>query len=69
MDFFKPAILIPVYNHGKACIKVVDSLAEYCRTTGTKIILVDDGNAQETKLCLEQIKAEYPGFVNLVVLI
>lgn len=68
MDFFKPAILIPVYNHGKACIKVVDSLAEYCRTTGTKIILVDDGNAQETKLCLEQIKAEYPGFVNLVVL-
>ena len=68
MDSFKGVILIPVYRHGKACIKVVESLAEYCRQTGVKVILVDDGNAEETKHCLEEIKAANEDFVNLVVL-
>ncbi|MBQ0050574.1 MAG: glycosyltransferase family 2 protein [Treponema sp.] len=67
MAQYTPAFLIPVYNHGKACIQVVDSLADYCHSTGTKVILVDDGNGQETKDCLAQIKASHPDFVDLVV--
>lgn len=68
MSEFKPAFLIPVYNHGKACIKVVDSIASYCEEKGIKIILVDDGNADETKNCLRQIKDFYPQIVELLVL-
>ena len=68
MTDFNPAFLIPVYNHGKACIKVVDGLALYCGRKGIKIILVDDGNAEETKNCLSQIKNTYPELVELVTL-
>ena len=68
MSNFNPAILIPVYNHGKACMEVVKGLEPYCHSSGTKIILVDDGNGQETKSCLEQISSTYPDFVKLIVL-
>lgn len=68
MSDFKPAFLIPVYNHGKACMKVVESLAPYCREKGVKVILVDDGNGEETKNCLIQIKNANPDFVDLVTL-
>jgi hypothetical protein len=27
----KKAVLIPVYNHGKACMEVVDTLAPFCQ--------------------------------------
>lgn len=64
---YKPAFLIPVYNHGKACIQVVDSLTDYCISNDVKIILVDDGNAKETKDCLAQIKSDHSDFVELVV--
>lgn len=69
MSEFKPAFLIPVYNHGKACMKVVESLAPYCREKGVKVILVDDGNGEETKNCLIQIKNANPDFVDLVTLL
>lgn len=67
MNIFNPAILIPVYNHGPACMKVVDSLEDFCKSSGTKVILVDDGNGPETKACLEQIAATHANFVTLVV--
>lgn len=53
---FKPCILIPVYRHGKACIKVVDDIVQY----KLPIILVDDGNDEETKNCLRQITEKHP---------
>lgn len=52
----KNGILIPVYRHGKACMQVVENLLPY----GMQIILVDDGNAEETKECLTQIVKEHP---------
>lgn len=64
---FRPAILIPVYNHGKACAKVVDSLMDYCISSNTKIILVDDGNKDETRSILQDIARSYPKTVELVV--
>ena len=68
MAEFTPAFLIPVYNHGKACISVVEKIAPYCEQKGVKIILVDDGNAEETKNCLLQIKNSHSDLVELVVL-
>ena len=68
MQNFTPAFLIPVYNHGKACSAVVDSLAPYCHEKSVKIILVDDGNAEETKNFLNQIKNSHSEIVDLVVL-
>lgn len=65
---FRPAFLIPVYNHGKACITVVDSLYSYCVEKNIRIILVDDGNGRETKLCLAQIAESHPDVTELVVL-
>lgn len=62
MDF-KPAILIPVYRHGKACAQVVEQILRY----EIPVILVDDGNTEETKKYLEQIRQNHPE-VELVVL-
>lgn len=63
----KKAILIPVYNHGKACMSVVDSIAPFCREQNATIILVDDGNGAETKSCLSDIRASHGSLVELVV--
>ena len=68
MSDFAPVFLIPVYNHGKACVSVVDNLAPYCGRKGIKIILVDDGNAEDTKNCLLHIKNTHSDLVELVVL-
>ena len=62
----KKAILIPVYKHGKACRGVVESIAGYCAESATKIILVDDGNAEETKKCLKEIAAAHSDIVLLL---
>jgi glycosyltransferase involved in cell wall biosynthesis len=59
---FSPCILIPVYRHGKACREVVDSIIGY----GFPIILVDDGNDEETKSHLTAIKEKYPAVEILV---
>lgn len=67
MEKFTPAFLIPVYNHGKACVQVVDSIASYCKKNNVKIILVDDGNGGETKSYLSEIARKYPDFTDLVV--
>ncbi len=48
--------MIPVYRHGKACAQVVDNILQY----NIPIILVDDGNAEETKAYLRQIKENHP---------
>lgn len=63
MTVFNPVILIPVYRHGKACAEVVDSIIQY----NIPIILVDDGNDEETKSYLRQIKEKH-GEVELVTL-
>lgn len=56
MTDFKPCILIPVYRHGKACVHVVEEILQY----NIPIILVDDGNDEETKAYLRQIKENHP---------
>lgn len=62
---FSPAILIPVYRHGRACADVVAALAPLCEGRGIPLILVDDGNDDETRGILEGIAAARP-FVTLV---
>lgn len=62
----KKAILIPVYNHGKACVQVVDGLEKFCKESDSKIILVDDGNAEETKNFLKKILDSHSDFVELI---
>ena len=52
----KGGIIIPVYNHGKACVTVVEGLLQY----SYPIMLVDDGNGEETKSYLRQIVAAHP---------
>ncbi|MBQ7158924.1 MAG: glycosyltransferase family 2 protein [Treponema sp.] len=49
-------IVIPVYNHGKTCVAVVEGLLQY----KYPIILVDDGNGEETKSYLHQIISAHP---------
>ncbi|MBQ3669959.1 MAG: glycosyltransferase family 2 protein [Treponema sp.] len=63
----KKAILIPVYNHGKACMGVVKSIEPYCRENDVQIILVDDGNGEETKSCLSELVRTYGPLVDVVV--
>jgi len=67
-NFFSKAVLIPVYKHGKACIGVVDSIADYCRANDTKIILVDDGNPSEEKKFIAEIANKYKNLVILLAL-
>lgn len=57
-------IIIPVYNHGKACVAVVDGLLQY----NYPIMLVDDGNGEETKSYLRQIVSAHPQVILLVTL-
>lgn len=52
----KGGIIIPVYNHGKACVSVVEGLLQY----NYPIILIDDGNGTETKEFLHQIIHSHP---------
>ena len=61
---FNPCIIIPVYNHGPACIHVVEKLAKF----NIPVILVDDGNAEETRYCLYSIKENHTNLVDLVIL-
>ena len=63
MTDFNPCILIPVYRHGKACTEVVEQILQY----NIPVILVDDGNAEETKTYLRQIKEKH-GEIELVTL-
>ena len=53
---FNPCIIIPVYRHGRACAQVVEDIKGY----NIPIILVDDGNEEETKSYLRQIKEKNP---------
>jgi glycosyltransferase involved in cell wall biosynthesis len=55
----RQGFLIPVYNHGKAAVSVVQKLACY----GLPVILVDDGSDAETKGYLAKIVADTPGAV------
>ncbi|MDR2096828.1 MAG: glycosyltransferase family 2 protein [Treponema sp.] len=48
--------LIPVYNHGRTAVSVVERLSGY----GLPVILVDDGSDGETKTCLAGIAAAFP---------
>jgi len=52
----KNGIIIPVYRHGKACVQVVERLLPL----NLPIILVDDGNEEETKSYLAQIVSNHP---------
>jgi glycosyltransferase involved in cell wall biosynthesis len=55
----RQGFLIPVYNHGKAAVSVVQKLTCY----GLPIVLVDDGSDAETKGYLAKILADTPSAV------
>jgi glycosyltransferase involved in cell wall biosynthesis len=55
----RQGFLIPVYNHGKTAVSVVQKLARY----GLPVILVDDGSDAETKNRLAKIAADTPGAI------
>jgi glycosyltransferase involved in cell wall biosynthesis len=55
----RQGFLIPVYNHGKAAVSVVQRLAGY----GLPVILVDDGSGAETKDYLAKILADTPSAI------
>jgi len=57
----KQGFLIPVYRHGKTAY----SLAERLAASGLPVVLVDDGNDEETKALLAECAAQTPG-VSLV---
>jgi glycosyltransferase involved in cell wall biosynthesis len=59
----KQGVLIPVYNHGKTALSMTERLA----AMGLPIILVDDGNNEETKGYLAQAAA-VSSLVSLVTL-
>lgn len=42
---FKPAIIIPCYNHGGTMEKVIDAISPF----GVDIVVVDDGSEQQTR--------------------
>lgn len=65
MDY-RQAILIPVYKHGKACERVVENLKPFCEESQTKVILVDDGNDDDTKNILRETAGKNSGFVTLI---
>jgi glycosyltransferase involved in cell wall biosynthesis len=58
----KQGVIIPVYNHGKAAVGVVEKLS----SLGLPIIIVDDGSDSETKFYLKKIHATFPLTVPLV---
>ena len=66
MSEYKPALLIPVYRHGKACRKMIDSISPWCIQHDIKIILVDDGNTAEERSILQQIESKYPSLIILL---
>ncbi|GHV54027.1 hypothetical protein AGMMS49579_13860 [Spirochaetia bacterium] len=53
---FKPGFIIPVYRHGKT----VGSLVEKISPLGIPVILVDDGNDDETRRRLAEAVAAWP---------
>lgn len=48
--------VIPVYNHGAALESVVKNLVSY----NLPIILVDDGNDEKNKECIQSVNQKYP---------
>jgi len=57
----KQGFLVPVYRHGKTAGLVAEQAAPF----GLPIILVDDGNDEETRKLLEECAAKTPGLVLL----
>jgi glycosyltransferase involved in cell wall biosynthesis len=53
----KQGIVIPVYRHGKTAVILAKRLA----ASGLLLILVDDGNDEETKAALLECAAKTPG--------
>ena len=57
----KQGFLVPVYRHGRTACPIAERLA----STGLPVILVDDGNEEETKTLLAACAAKTPGIVLL----
>jgi glycosyltransferase involved in cell wall biosynthesis len=55
----KQGVLIPVYRHGKTACPIAERLA----SMGLSVILVDDGNEEETKTLLADCAARTRGVV------
>ncbi|MCL1928060.1 MAG: glycosyltransferase [Treponema sp.] len=55
----RQGFIIPVYRHGKTAVP----LAEKLTGLGLPVILVDDGNDEENRACLEECAAQTAGVV------
>ena len=55
----KQGFLLPVYRHGKTVYPLVKQLAVF----GLPVIVVDDGNDSENRLCLKECASQTPGVV------
>ena len=55
----KQGFVIPVYRHGKTA----GPLAEKLAATGLPVIMIDDGNDDANRNCLEEWAARIPGLV------
>jgi len=53
----KQGFIIPIYRHGKTACQLAEELA----VTGLSVILVDDGNDEETKALLEECASKTHG--------
>ena len=58
-------IVIPAYNDAKALSCFLPELISYCQNNGCKLIIVNDGSADNTKTLLEQHRA-LPFFTSLL---
>ncbi|WP_290702688.1 glycosyltransferase family 2 protein [Amphritea sp.] len=59
---FKPAVVIPVYNHEEAIgVTLVDVLSY-----GYPVLLVDDGSSSECRDLLVQLSEQHADWVNLI---
>ncbi|MGO2235927.1 MAG: glycosyltransferase family 2 protein [Marinomonas sp.] len=59
---FKPAIVIPVYNHEDAIKNTLKQVLEY----GYPVVLVNDGSHEKCKKVLEELAQDYNDMVYLV---
>lgn len=55
-NILRPCALIPVYRHGKTLRAVVASV----RSFGLPVIVIDDGNDEETKSYISALRDEFP---------
>lgn len=61
-SLFKPLIVVPVFNHAKPVLELVEKISTYL----VPCLLVDDGSEPTCRLALEALQQEHAAFVQVV---